>query len=207
LIKYAIAKMKNKLLYIIVLVAFYSSVSNAQNSTDINADDVVYGKIEDGDTIFVSSIEEVIIMPKPIFKSKGDYRRYQKMVKNVKRVYPYAKIAGQKYQVVEQKLIALETDKARKAYLKQVEKDIVNEYEDDLSKLTITQGRILIKLIDREIGETSYDLLKDFRGNFTAIFWQTLARIFGHNLKTHFDPTGEDKLLNEVLILIDNGQL
>jgi len=199
--------MKNKLLYIIVLVAFYSSVSNAQNSTDINADDVVYGKIEDGDTIFVSSIEEVIIMPKPIFKSKGDYRRYQKMVKNVKRVYPYAKIAGQKYQVVEQKLIALETDKARKAYLKQVEKDIVNEYEDDLSKLTITQGRILIKLIDREIGETSYDLLKDFRGNFTAIFWQTLARIFGHNLKTHFDPTGEDKLLNEVLILIDNGQL
>jgi hypothetical protein len=199
--------MRNKILYIIVLIAFKTPFLIAQNPGDKNIDDLVYGKVENGDTIYISSIREVIIMPTPVFNSKGDFRRYQKMLRNVKRVYPYAKIAGQKYLVVEQELIALETERARKEYLKKVEKEIVSEYEDDLSKLTITQGRILLKLIDREIGETSYDLLKDFRGNFSAIFWQTLARIFGHNLKTKFDPQGEDQLLNEILILIDNGQL
>lgn len=199
--------MRNKFLFIIVVGVLSTISIKAQENERISEDDIIYGKFVDGDTIYFSDIKEVIIMPKPVFKSKGDYRRYQKLVRNVKRVYPYAKIAGQKYQVVEQELIALETERERKAYLKKVEKELVDEYEDDLSKLTITQGRILIKLIDREIGETSYELLKDFRGNFSAIFWQALARIFGHNLKTHFDPKGEDKDLHQVLILIDSGQL
>jgi hypothetical protein len=199
--------MKNKKLYIIVLTAFIYGVIEAQDNNSVSDHVLVNGKFVNGDTVLISSIKEVIIMPKKEFTSKGDYRRYQKLVRNVKRVYPYAKMAGQKYQVVEQHLLTLETDKERKIYLKSVEKELVNEYEDDLSQLTITQGRILLKLIDREIGETSYELLKDFRGNFSAIFWQTLAKIFGHNLKSEFDPQGEDKTLNEILILIDNGLL
>jgi hypothetical protein len=198
--------MKNKKLYIIVLTVLIYGVIEAQDNS-VTDHVLVNGKVENGDTVIVSSIKEVIIMPKKEFTSKGDYRRYQKLVRNVKRVYPYAKMAGQKYQVVEQHLLTLETDKERKVYLKNVEKELVDQYEGDLSKLTITQGRILLKLIDREIGHTSYELLKDFRGNFSAIFWQTLAKIFGHNLKSEFDPQGEDKTLNEVLILIDNGLL
>ena len=104
-------------------------------------------------------------------------------------------------------LLTLKTEKDKRAYIKQVEREIHEEFEGDLKKLTITQGRILLKLIDREVGETSYDLLKEFKGTFSAFFWQTLARIFGHDLKSEFDPEGEDILLNEIVILIENGQL
>jgi pyruvate dehydrogenase complex dehydrogenase (E1) component len=81
------------------------------------------------------------------------------------------------------------------------------EFEDDLTKLTITQGRLLIKLIDRETGNTSFDLVKELRGSFSAFFWQAIARLFGSNLKSTFDKDGEDKLIDQILVLIDNGQL
>ena len=104
-------------------------------------------------------------------------------------------------------LQTLKTDKEKRDYIKQVEQEIKDDYEDQLKGLTITQGRILLKLIDRETGETSYDLLKEFKGNINAVFWQTLARIFGNNLKSEFDAEGDDKLINEIVMLIENGQL
>jgi len=163
--------------------------------------------IQKGDTIYVSDINVIIIHNPPSFSSQRDYRRYERLIRNVKKVYPYAKMAGMKYREVEAHMLTLKTERERKAYLKEVEKDIMDRYEDELKELTITQGRILLKLSDREIGETSYDLLKDLKGSFTAIFWQTLARIFGHNLKSEFDPAGEDQLLNEILLQIDTGQI
>lgn len=199
--------MKTKLIFIIAVITQFAVGIFAQNPGEESGTNGLYSKVENGDTVYYSSINEVIIVPKTVFKSNREYNRYTKMVRNVKKVYPFAKIAGEKYHVVEKELLALNSERARKEYLKKVEKELIDQYEGDLSKLTITQGRILIKLIDREIGETSYDLLKEFRGNFNAIFWQALARIFGHNLKTHFDPDGEDKELNQILILIDNGLL
>ncbi|MBN1952413.1 MAG: DUF4294 domain-containing protein, partial [Bacteroidales bacterium] len=135
------------------------------------------------------------------------YQRYYKLVRNVKKVYPYAKLAGEKYRLVEKEYLGLENDRERNQYIKALEKELLNEYEAELKKLTITQGRILLKLIDREIGETSYDLLKELNGAFSAVFWQTLARIFGHNLKSEFDPNGEDKLLNDIVLMIEAGVL
>ncbi len=167
--------------------------------------EIHYGLVQDGDTILVADIKEVVVFPSHDFKSKWEWMRYRRLVKNIKKVYPYAKMAKKKYDEVSVKLIALETEKERKEYLKQVEIELKDEFEDDLKKLTISQGRILLKLIDREIGETSYDLLKEFRGTFSAFFWQTIARLFGNNLKTGFDAEGEDKLINEIIILIDHG--
>ena len=83
----------------------------------------------------------------------------------------------------------------------------MKEYEEELKNLTITQGRILIKLIDRETSKTSYEVVKELRGSFQAAFWQAIARIFGSNLKTEFDPEGEDKMLNEIMIMIEKGQI
>ncbi len=192
---------------ILLLIGSFVGVVAAQDTLKLEDSSIVYGMIVADDTILLGRIEEVIVYPTPTFESRRDLRRYNRLVRNVKKVYPYAKMAGDKYDTVSAKLITLETEREQKAYIKQVEKEIVDEYEDDLKKLTITQGRILLKLIDREIGETSYDLLKEFKGTFSAFFWQTLARIFGHNLKSEFDPEGEDKLLNEIVILIENGQL
>jgi len=136
-----------------------------------------------------------------------EQKRYNKLIFNVKKVYPYAKLAGSEYKVVSEDLLKLKTDKERRIYIKQLEDRLMSDYEEDLKKLTITQGRILLKLIDREIGETSYDVLRDLKGSVSAVFWQTLARIFGNNLKSEFDPDGEDKLLNDIMIQIENGQL
>lgn len=195
-------------IFILALLAFTCSIIvDGQDTITISDVDLLYGIIVDGDTILLTSIDEVIVFREPKFNTKREWRRYHRLVRNVKKVYPYAKMAGEKYKIVSAHLLTLKTEKEKKAYIKQVEQEIHDEYEGDLKKLTITQGRILLKLLDREIGETSYDLLKEFKGTFSAFFWQTLARIFGHNLKSEFDPEGEDSLLNEIVILIENGQL
>lgn len=195
-------------IFILITFAFIGIFrTEGQDTVMISDIDLLYGIFVDGDTILLTSIDEVIIFPEPKFKSKREWRRYHRLVRHVKKVYPYAKMAGEKYDTVSALLLTLATEKERKAYIKQVEQEIHDEYEEDLKKLTITQGRILLKLIDREVGETSYELLKEFKGTFSAFFWQTLARLFGHNLKSEFDPEGEDILLNEIVILIENGQL
>ena len=192
---------------IVILFFFLPIASRAQDTIATIGENVLYGLVIDGDTILVSSIEEVYIRPMRKFNSNREMRKYRRLVRNVKKVYPYAKLAKRKYNEVSINLETIETERDRKDYMKQVEVEIKEEFEGDLKKLTISQGRILIKLIDREIGETSYVVLKELKGNFSAFFWQTLARLFGNNLKSNFDAEGEDKLLNEIVLLIENGQL
>ncbi len=134
-------------------------------------------------------------------------RQYRKLVYNVKKVYPYAKLAGEKFATINAHMDSLTSKKQQREYIKQIEKEILQQYEEDLKNLTITQGRILIKLIDRETSETSYEVVKDLRGSFQAALWQTVARIFGTNLKTEFDAEGEDKTIDEIMRMIENGQL
>lgn len=164
--------------------------------------------VHDGDTIYTTELTEALIEPqKRKTASNSDLRQYRRLIYNVKKVYPYAKLAGEKFGEVTAHLQTLKTNKEQKEYIKQLEKDILNQYEEELKNLTVTQGRILIKLIDRETSKTSYDVVKELRGSFQAAFWQAIARLFGSNLKTEFDPEGEDKLLNEIVIMIEKGQL
>jgi hypothetical protein len=198
--------MKKLILYISCSFVL-TAISKSQDTIPITDDHIVQGIIIGSDTVLISRIEPVHIYRRPTFDSRRDWRRYRRLVHNVKKVYPYAKMAGEKYDIVSQHLLTLKTERERKKYIDQVEQEIKDEFEGDLKRLTITQGRILLKLIDREVGETSYVLLKDFKGNFSAFFWQALARIFGHNLKSEFDPEGEDELLNEIVLMIESGQL
>jgi len=167
----------------------------------------VQAVIQNGDTVYLSSLQEAVIQPRKRSAETRDLRQYRKLIYNVKKVYPYAKLAGEKFGEVNAHLQTLETNKEQKEYIKQVEDELLKQYEEDLKNLTITQGRILIKLIDRETNKTSYEVVKDLRGSFQAAFWQAIARIFGSNLKTEFDAEGEDKVLNEIMIMIENGQL
>ncbi len=164
--------------------------------------------IHNGDTIYASELNEATILPKKRTVAENrDLRQYRRLIYNVKKVYPYAKLAGQRFAEVNAHLETLKTGKERREYIKRVEEEIIGHYQEELKDLTITQGRILIKLIDRETSQTSYDVVKDLRGSFQAAFWQAIARIFGSNLKTEFDPEGEDKMLNEIMIMIEKGQL
>jgi hypothetical protein len=197
---------KKKYFYILVLILL-TSILKAQDTINLIGNHELYLVIQtNGDTVLTSNIKEVVIHPKHKL-SKRDRRIYDRLYQNVLKVYPYAKMAGAEYRIVSSHLLTLKTDKEKKEYINEVEKDIKDKYEEDLKQLTITQGRILLKLIDRETGETSYDILKDYKNSFSAIFWQALARIFGHNLKSEFDPEGEDKLLNDILIQIDSGKI
>jgi hypothetical protein len=99
------------------------------------------------------------------------------------------------------------TEKERREYMKKVEKDVFAQYEGDMRQMTITQGRLLIKLIDRETQNTSYTLIQDYRGKLAAAFWQGIARIFGTNLKEQYDPFGEDALIESIILEIDAGGL
>jgi hypothetical protein len=118
-----------------------------------------------------------------------DYQKKYELLKyNIKKVLPYAKMASFRFQMMEQNLQALPSDKARKEYLKRTEKSIKDQFMDDLINLTRSQGRLLIKLIYRETGKTTYELLQTYRGDITAWYWQGLAKVFNANLKEEFDP-------------------
>ena len=140
-------------------------------------------------------------------KRKKYTKKYLKLIRDVKKAYPYAKMAGDKLKIYDKELKAIEKDRDRRKFLDKVEDELRDEYEGDLKKLTITQGIILIKLVDRETGDTSYELVKEFRGSFGAFFWQSLARLFGHNLRLKYDPYGDDYLIEEVVRLIEAGKV
>ena len=91
--------------------------------------------------------------------------------------------------------------------LKQAEQDIKAQFTDDIENMTFTQGKILLKLIYRQTGVSSYEIVKELRGSLRAIFWQTIARVFGANLKVEYDPTGDDKAIEEIVQQIEKGTL
>jgi hypothetical protein len=158
------------------------------------------------DTIIHKDIEEVRVYPR---KSKVSHftRYYSRLALRVKKVYPYAKKANELLKKYEPEYYTLKTDKERRKLMKDIENQLLAEYKDDLKRMTISDGRVLIKLIDRETGKTSFTLIKEFRGGFSAAFWQGIARIFKNNLKDEYDPYGEDVLIEDIVLLIEFGYL
>ena len=108
---------------------------------------------------------------------------------------------------VDEELGKLESERERKKYIKSVEDTLWDQYEGDLRKMTITQGRLLFKLIDRETSSTTYTWIELYRGKVSAFLWQGVARIFSSNLKAEYDPTGQDKIIEELIPLIELGYI
>jgi len=197
--------MKNRI-FILIIFLFCESLY-AQEAKQGSADtlNIVPVTSIDGETIPHLTLDEVEIFAHPRFTKKRYARRYSRLVKNVKKVYPYAKFIKVKLDDINDHLTDIEDEKEQKKYIKQVQKEIVDEFESDVRKMTFTQGKILIKLIDRETGETSYKWLKEMRGDLFAGFWQTVARIFGNDLKAEFDAKGEDRNIDQIVRMINAG--
>ncbi len=166
---------------------------------------VLQHRIVDHDTLPHINLQEVAVIPPYRFKNKRQKRRYGKLARNIKKVLPYARSAGSKVNAINQHLSTLTSEKEKKAYLKQAEKDLFDEFEAPLRKLTFSQGRLLIKLINRETGDTTYELIKQYKGGVTAFFWQGVARLFGSNLKSEYHKEGDDQMIEHIILLIDNG--
>ncbi len=159
-------------------------------------------EVEQGD-----SVQNIAVLPIYVFRRPADLRKYQRMVIAVKKTYPIAKVARQRMAEMEEKLLTLPTRKAQKAYTKQVEQQIKEEYTPVLKKMTRSQGKVLLKLIARETEYSSYEIVREFRGGFTAGFWQGVAKIFGANLKTEYDSEGDDRMLEQIVTLYEAGLL
>lgn len=200
-------------LSILALIFFVTEASGqldtlAKPDTSGGRSYLIHNVERDGVSMPEIEIKEVTVVARPgPTARKSEFRKYDRLVNNIKKVYPYALVVRRKLDEVNAKLQGLDNDRLRKEYIKEFEKNIFGEYEDDIRQMTISQGRLLIKLIDRETQNTSYDLIKDYRGKLSAAFWQGIARIFGTNLKEEYDRFGDDALIEIILMEIESGRL
>jgi hypothetical protein len=163
--------------------------------------------VVDKDTLPVIYLNSVNLTGQPIGSYTAEIRRWDRMVYYVKSVYPYAKLAGLKFNEYNAKISGLKSEKAKREMMKKAEEELKAQFGEELKKLTFTQGKILLKLLDRETGNSSFDLVVEFRGQFMAFFWQSFARLFGYNLKVKYDPLGEDADIERIVRMIENGDL
>lgn len=168
---------------------------------------VALSEIYKGDTIPTFELMEVNIYGRKDFSNKRQQKKYDKLVRDVLKTYPYSKEI--KAVLVETYLYlqTLPDEEAQKKHLEEVEKGVWDQYFPIMKKMTLSQGKMLIKLIDRECNQTSYELINAFIGKFKAGFYQTFAALFGASLKKEYDPTGTDADIEEIIYLIDNDLL
>lgn len=166
-------------------------------------------EIYKGDTIGSVYLPEVPIYPAPKFKNKRQEKFYWKTVRDVKKVYPYMKFIGTEYKRINAICDTISDPKLKKKYLKKYEKELLDEYKPVMKKFTLSQGKMLIKLIDRELEETSYDIIKQFRGGFVAWWWQLFAKMLGADLKDDYNISEreKDRIIERVITLYEAGVL
>ena len=185
------------------LVAFCYTLVSGQDTTKV-ANPV---KIIDGDTVALIDVRPVVIFPPIRIETKQDAKRYNRLISNIKKVYPYAKLAGQRLKYYKTILDTIPTEKARKLFTKKAQKELEKQFGDEIKDLTYSQGKILIKLIYRETGNSTFDIVKELRGGFTAFIWQALAKIFGYDLKSNYDPGGSDQTIEQIVLMIEAGAI
>ena len=200
--------MKSKFKIIISLFCFSLPIqmSIAQNP-EKNQKILVQTCVYNGDTIPYVQLREIYVFPELKFKSQKEWNDYYRLVRNVKKTLPIAneinRIIIETYEFLE----TLPDKKSREKHLKRVEKGLKEQYTPQMKKLTFSQGKLLIKLVDRQSNQSTYQLVKAFMGPFKAGMYQTFATLFGASLKKEYDPDKDDKLTERVIILVQNRQI
>ena len=155
------------------------------------------------DTSWVSEVklEEVIIYPKLKFEDRKDFRNYLILKRKTKKVWPYAKLASERFEVLNNRLESIESKGDKRRYTKVVQNYIEDEFTEELKKLTKTEGQILVKLIHRQTGITTFDLVKDLKSGWNAFWYNTTASFFNISLKEQYNPSGnkEDFYIEDIL--------
>ncbi len=169
---------------------------------------VVYGRIdENGDTLLMVMLPDLDIDLMQRYLQITDTQKGKRLARNVKKVYPYAKLAGAKMVEYDSLLAHTPSAAERRRLMKEAEDEILSQYTKDAKEMTFSQGAILIRLIDRETSHTSYQVVQEFRGKFRAFFYQGFARLWGYNLKTEYDPhtNPEDDDIETIMTLLERG--
>lgn len=204
------------LLVVIPMLAMAQKFNNGVNPEDMDVDMdnptfvpmVKIGKVKQGrDSIQYVELNNIWVYPQPEFKNARQRAAYNRLIYNIKRVLPIAKECDRIIIETGEYLELLPNKKAKDQHMKVVEQDIKREYTPRVKKLTYSQGKLLIKLIDRECNNSSYDLIKAFLGPIRAGFYQSFAWIFGASLKKSYDPNGADRITERIVRQVESGQL
>jgi len=163
--------------------------------------------LRDGDSIQYMEMSNVYVYPPMQFESKRQQGKYMRLVTNVKKTLPIAKEVRQMLIETAEYLETLPDKKSKEEHMKRVEQSVYREYKPRMKKLTFSQGKLLIKLINRECNSTSYEAIQAFMGPLRAGFWQAFAWAFGASLKKEYDPEGTDRLTERVVLMVEAGQL
>lgn len=161
----------------------------------------------DGEVMWTYLMPELPVYAPLKFKNERERMRYNRLVANVKKVLPLAQKANAMLQETYEVLETLPDKASKDEHIKAVEKEIKKEYTPQMKKLTYSQGKLLIKLVDRECNQNSYEIIKAFLGPFRANFYQIFAWTFKASLKKEYDPTGDDKLIERIVVQIEAGQI
>lgn len=164
---------------------------------------------EYGDTCRMTYIREVVVYPPMKFKNKKEEEFYWRTVRNVKLTLPYAKLIAETLLETYEYIETFPTKKEREDYLKQMEKALFEQYKPVLKRFSKTQAKVLIKLIQRETNQSSYDIVKAFMGSFRASFWQGFGKLFGVSLKSKYRPekNKDDATIERIASLVERGML
>lgn len=166
------------------------------------------GMIEfEGEMIPSFMFSDFYVFKKLKFKSVREAKKYYKIANNIKKVYPIACEIKRTVDKTIAHMDSLPTKKEKDLYMKQAEKDLMATYKPRLKKLTFSQGKLLIKLVDRQCNQTGYELIKTYMGSFKAGFYNAFATLFGASLKKEYDAECDDRLTERAILLIESGQL
>jgi len=164
-------------------------------------------RVQNGDTIYMTWLRDLWVYAPMKFKNKKQERFYWKTVRDVKKTLPYAKLITQEMAYADVELAKLPDDRARRKWWRSYERKLYKKYEKDLRGMYASQGRMLMKLMDRETDKTSYELIKKYRGRAAANFWQFVAKLFRNDMKEEYDADDKDKIIERVINLVESGQL
>ena len=202
-------RIKTPALFLFTLLLFSTSILFSQDDLTIPTTQPGYkcrAEIINGDTVPVIDLPDMYVYTEFVFRNNRQREQWTRIKYNVKKVYPYAILAAAKLKEYDRVLERMPDEKLKKAYLRVCEKDLKHEFEDELKELSINQGRVLMKLIDRETGKTTYEIVKEMRGGFEACMWQAVARIFGNNMKDDYDANIEDIMIERAVKIVESGQ-
>lgn len=196
---------------VILFMAFVFSLSaSAQEAADSTAIPKMHRQvyiIVDNDTIPMFGLRPVHVFAPLKFKNKKERMEYTKLVRDVRKTYPYARMISSSIVETYEYMQTLPDDKARQKHLEEVQKYMMDEYKPKMKKMTKNQGKILMKLVDRQCNTSSYTIVKALLGSFRADVYNTFAGLFGNSLKVKYDPQGKDADIERIVIQLEEGTL
>jgi hypothetical protein len=190
----------------VLLLSLIAIQSNAQDNKSAGGY-LVPVCIYKGDTIPSITLPDVYIFKPLKFRNDKERKEYYRLVYNVKKTFPISQEINRTIIETYEYLQTLPNEKIRQRHIKRVEKGLKEQYTARMKKLSFAQGKLLIKLVDRQSNQTSYELVKAFMGPFKAGLYQTFAGLFGASLKKQYDPEGDDRMIERIVLQVQNGQL